>query len=95
MSYERMERRAAELEAEVAKWLSAAEHKDLIAAVQKQVEADREIAEASPMPDPAEAPKGVYCDDRCHAITLKYGGVKVGSRGEKKLKQSEAALHFR
>ena len=77
------------------KWLSAVDNKDLIADVEKQVEADREIAEASPMPDPAEAPKGVYCEDGCHPITLKYGGVKTSAKGEKKLKESEAALHFR
>ncbi|MBV8206629.1 MAG: thiamine pyrophosphate-dependent dehydrogenase E1 component subunit alpha [Acidobacteria bacterium] len=77
------------------KWLTPAQNRELIAEVERQVDEDRTLAEASPMPDPAQAPKGVYCDPGCHPITLKYGGVKPARRGGAKLKQSEAALHFR
>ena len=76
-------------------WLTPEQNEELIAGVDRQLEEDRAIAEASPMPDPAEAPKGVYCDEGCHPITLKYGGVKAKAAGEPKRKQSEAALHFR
>ena len=76
-------------------WLSAKENEDLIADVDHQIEADRQIAEASPMPDPAEAPKGVYCDEGCHPIALKYGGVKAKAAQAGKMKQSEATLHFK
>jgi len=76
------------------KWLSLADNRNLVAEVEKQVEQDRGIAEASPMPDPAEAAKGVYCDG-CHEIALKYGGVRPSAKGEKKLKESEATLHFK
>jgi hypothetical protein len=29
------------------------------------------------MPDPGEAPKGVYCEPGCHPVAPKYGGVKA------------------
>jgi TPP-dependent pyruvate/acetoin dehydrogenase alpha subunit len=76
-------------------WLTAKQNEELIASVDAQIDADRQIAEASPMPDPADAPKGVYCDEGCHPITKKYGGVKVKGAAGGKLKQSEAALHFK
>ena len=77
------------------KWLTPKQNEELITGVDRELEEDRAIAEASPMPDPAEALKGVYCDEGCHPITLKYGGVKVKSTGQRKRKESEAALHFR
>jgi len=76
-------------------WLTAKENAELIAGIDRQIEDDRQIAEASPMPDAAEAPKGVYCDEGCHPIALKYGGVKVKQAPTGKIKESEAALHFK
>jgi len=76
-------------------WLTTKQNEELIATVDEQIDEDRQIAEASPMPDPTDAPKGVYCDEGCHPITLKYGGVKVKAQQGRKLKQSEAALHFK
>jgi TPP-dependent pyruvate/acetoin dehydrogenase alpha subunit len=76
-------------------WLTAKANEELMAGVDRQIEEDRQIAEASPMPDPAEAPKGVYCDEGCHPIALKYGGVKVKAVPAGKMTQSEAALHFK
>jgi pyruvate dehydrogenase E1 component alpha subunit/2-oxoisovalerate dehydrogenase E1 component alpha subunit len=75
-------------------WITQQKRHEIIADVDRQVEADRQIAEASPMPDPAEAPKGVYCNG-CHEITLKYGGVKARGSRPGKRKESEAALHFK
>ena len=76
-------------------WLTPKQNEALIADVDRQIEEDRQIAEASPMPDPGDAPKGVYCDEGCHPITLKYGGVKVKQQSAGKIKQSAAALHFK
>lgn len=79
------------------KWLTAEENKKLIAEIEKQLEEDRNFAEASPMPKPEAAEGGVYCEAGCHAIQPKYGGVKVaaGKSGAGKPKETEAALHFK
>ena len=47
------------------------------------------------MPDPHTAAEGVYCEDGCHEIKPKYGMPKKSRRGEGKLKESEAAIHFK
>ncbi|MCI0353666.1 MAG: thiamine pyrophosphate-dependent dehydrogenase E1 component subunit alpha [Acidobacteria bacterium] len=78
------------------KWLTASENKKLIEGVEKELEADREAAVASPMPEPETAATGVYCQPGCHQIRLKYGPVKVTRRSEGvKPRQSEKALHFK
>ena len=79
------------------KWLTAEQNQKLIAEVEKQIEADREFAVASPMPQPEEAATGVYCEGDCHPIKPKYGKPKVksASAGGRKPKESEAAIHFK
>src|SRR5438445_1631857 len=77
------------------KWISAAENQRINDEIEKQVEKDREIAVASPMPKPEEAAIGVYCDG-CHAIKPKYGAPKIKKAAAgSKLKESEAAIHFK
>src|SRR5690242_4203775 len=56
----------------VKKWLSRAENEKLIAEVDAQLEADREFAVASPMPEPESAKGRPYCDPECHEIKPKY-----------------------
>src|SRR5215469_11298033 len=56
----------------VKKWLTRAEHEKLVAEVDAQLEADREFAVASPMPEPESAVGGAYCDPACHQIKPKY-----------------------
>src|SRR5205823_6294260 len=75
------------------KWLTPKQNQALIAAVEKEVEEDRSIAEASPLPNPEDAAKGVWCED-CHDIKPKYGTPKA-AKGSGKLKQSDAAIHFK
>jgi TPP-dependent pyruvate/acetoin dehydrogenase alpha subunit len=77
------------------KWLTAEENQKLIADVERQLEEDRNFAEASPMPKPEAAQGGVYCEGGCHEINLKYGAVKVRGRKEAKLEAVEAAGHLR
>jgi TPP-dependent pyruvate/acetoin dehydrogenase alpha subunit len=77
------------------KWLTAADNRELMAAVDQQLEADREVAVASPMPEPESAAGGVYCENGCHEIKPKYGipktrkGLAAGPRG------TEAAVHLK
>jgi TPP-dependent pyruvate/acetoin dehydrogenase alpha subunit len=79
------------------KWLTAEENKKLIAEIEKQLEEDRNFAEASPMPKPEAAEGGAYCEAGCHAIKPKYGGVKIAGKKSAagKPKETEAELHFK
>src|SRR5579864_5997528 len=79
----------------VKKWLTPAEHEKLLAGVDQQLEADRELAVASPMPEPESAAGGVYCEGGCHEIKPKYGtpktrkGTAIGPGG------TQAAVHLK
>jgi TPP-dependent pyruvate/acetoin dehydrogenase alpha subunit len=79
----------------VKKWLTSADNKQLIAAVENEIEVEREIAVSSPMPKPESALGGVYCEDGCHEVKPKYGMPKVQISKSGALKESEAALHFK
>jgi TPP-dependent pyruvate/acetoin dehydrogenase alpha subunit len=76
------------------KWLSAKENADLIAEVEKIIEAEREVAVNSPMPTPESAEGGVYCEPGCHEIKPKYGMPKV-KKGSSAYKATEAAVHLK
>jgi len=69
----------------VKKWLTREENEKLIAEVDRQLEADRDYAVASPMPSPESAAGGVYCDG-CHEIKPKYGMANTEPRSSAKIK---------
>lgn len=77
------------------KWLTAEQNQKLIEEVEKELEAEREFAVNSPMPEPHTAAEGVYCDESCHKIKPKYGMPKVHKPGAARLKETEAAIHFK
>jgi TPP-dependent pyruvate/acetoin dehydrogenase alpha subunit len=79
----------------VKKWLSPSENRELIAGVDQQLEADRDFAVASPMPEPESAVGGVYCDFDCHEIKPKYGAPKIKKGSAVGPKQIEAAIHLK
>jgi len=80
-------------------WLTADANRKLIDEVEQQLEADREAAVASPMPDPETdtSHQGVYCDATCHDIKPLYGTVKVATRksGLPARKPAGAAVHLK
>jgi TPP-dependent pyruvate/acetoin dehydrogenase alpha subunit len=78
----------------VEKWLTREENEKLIAGVEAQLEADREFAVASPMPEPESAAGGAYCEPGCHEIKPKYGMPKVRS-GKASSQRPEAAVHLK
>jgi TPP-dependent pyruvate/acetoin dehydrogenase alpha subunit len=76
------------------KWLSDKENAELIAAVDRIIEEEREIAVNSPMPTPESAEGGVYCEEGCHEIKPKYGMPKA-KKGTGAYKETEAAVHLK
>ena len=78
----------------VKKWLTQEENEKLIADVDRQLEADRDFAVASPMPEPESAAGGVYCDG-CHEIKPKYGMPKVQVNPAAKRSKTEVTVHLK
>ena len=76
------------------KWLSTKENEALIKDVEAVIEAEREVAVNSPMPEPQSAEGGVFCEDGCHEIKPKYGMPKV-KKGSVAYKETEAAVHLK
>lgn len=79
----------------VKKWLSRSENEKLIADVETQLEADREFALASPMPEPETAVGRPYCDPSCHEIKPKYATPKVRSGKATSVRNKEAVVHLK
>ena len=79
----------------VKKWLTRAEDEKLIASVDAQLEADRDFAVSSPMPEPESAIGRPYCDPSCHEIKPKYAVPKVKTLGGTSTRRSEGAVHLK
>src|SRR5437588_8850130 len=79
----------------IKKWLTPSENEELIADVDRELEADRDFAVASPMPEPESAAGGVYCENECHDIKPKYGMPKTKRGTARQLKRVEAAVHLK
>ncbi len=81
------------------RWLTAAENDKLIADIERELEAERAAAVASPMPDPEndKMHQGVYCDDLCHNIEPLYGPVTVTARSQAPAvrKSADSAVHLK
>src|SRR5215468_1635657 len=69
------------------KWLTNQENEKLIGAVESELEVQREIAVASPMPAPESAAGGAYCETPCHEIRPKYAMPKCRIKKSLSLKQ--------
>jgi TPP-dependent pyruvate/acetoin dehydrogenase alpha subunit len=77
------------------KWLTAAENQELIAGVERQLEAEREVAVNSPMPTPESAAGGVYCDAGCHEIKPRYAMPAARNAKSTGPTLREAAVHLK
>ena len=76
-------------------WLSAQQNENLIADVERELEADRDFAVASPMPEAESAAGGVYCDSSCHEIRPKYGVPRVRLTNSGMATRRETAVHLK
>jgi TPP-dependent pyruvate/acetoin dehydrogenase alpha subunit len=79
----------------VKKWLKPSENRELIAGVEQEIEQERDVAVASPMPKPESALGGVYCEDGCHDIKPKYAMPKARKSAASGLRHTEAAVHLK
>jgi TPP-dependent pyruvate/acetoin dehydrogenase alpha subunit len=77
------------------KWMTPVENEKLIADVDRELEADRNFAVASPMPEPESAAGGVYCEQGCHEIKAKYGTPKTTISTVARPKKAEPAVHLK
>jgi TPP-dependent pyruvate/acetoin dehydrogenase alpha subunit len=76
-------------------WMTAEEAKKIQADVDKLMEAERDFAEASPLPDPSEAGTDVYFDNAVE-IPVKYGEVRVKNANESaRLAEASATTHYK
>jgi TPP-dependent pyruvate/acetoin dehydrogenase alpha subunit len=78
----------------VKRWLPPEENEKLIADVDRELEADREFAVASPMPEPETAAGGTYCEG-CHEIKPKYGMPKVNTVKSAAIMHTAAPVHLK
>ena len=79
------------------KWLTPQQNQELIADVERELEADRDFAVASPMPEPETAAGGVYCEAGCHEVKPKYAipRVLVSKSASATQKKTEAEVHLK
>jgi pyruvate dehydrogenase E1 component alpha subunit/2-oxoisovalerate dehydrogenase E1 component alpha subunit len=81
------------------RWLTSAQNRRLIDDIERELEAEREAAAASPLPDPQtdQTHQGVYCDESCHAIKPLYGPVRAAVRDAavSASKSGETAVHLK
>jgi TPP-dependent pyruvate/acetoin dehydrogenase alpha subunit len=79
------------------KWLTPKQNEELIAGVERELEADRDFAVSAPMPEPDSAAGGVYCESGCHEVKPRYGVPKasVTKSVAKTLRSTEAAAHLK
>jgi TPP-dependent pyruvate/acetoin dehydrogenase alpha subunit len=77
------------------KWLTRAENEKLIAGVDAELEADRDFAVASPLPEPDTAAGGAYCEGGCHEIKPKYAVPRVRAGNAPAARRAEGAVHLK
>ncbi len=76
-------------------WMTAEQATQIRAEVDALMESERDFAEASPMPDPADAATDVYFDNAVD-IPLKYGEVRVKNANESaRLAEASATTHYK
>lgn len=75
-------------------WLTPKENEALIASTQKEIDEDRDLADASPYPEGSTAGDRVFCDNSV-AIPLLYGRPKVKKVEKKKVGAASDLAHFR
>jgi TPP-dependent pyruvate/acetoin dehydrogenase alpha subunit len=69
-------------------WLAREDNERMKAEVEAQITADRDFADASPMPDPTSTAQNVWCEGSCHEVKPKYA-VPEAREGRQSAKQAK------
>ncbi|HWC17386.1 MAG TPA: thiamine pyrophosphate-dependent dehydrogenase E1 component subunit alpha [Terriglobales bacterium] len=75
-------------------WLTEKANKELVEAIQNEIDSDREIADASPYPEGTTAGEGVFCDNSTE-IPFLYGGPKIKKVEKTQLAAASDVAHLR
>jgi TPP-dependent pyruvate/acetoin dehydrogenase alpha subunit len=75
-------------------WLTPKQDEELQKSVQRQIEEDREAADASPFPEGRTAAERVFCENSVK-IPFLYGEPKVKKVGKQKAAKGSDVTHFR
>jgi pyruvate dehydrogenase E1 component alpha subunit/2-oxoisovalerate dehydrogenase E1 component alpha subunit len=75
-------------------WLTDEENRGIIKSVHKQIDEDRDFADASPFPEGPSVAEGVFCDNGTE-IPFLYGKPKVKRIEKKKVGAASDVAHFR
>ncbi len=76
-------------------WLTEEESQKMQAEAEAMIEEERDIAEASPLPDPFDVEAGMYFDNTVE-ISVKYGEVQVQNANDNaKLAAASAVTHYK
>ena len=75
-------------------WLNEKENSALVTGVQRQIDEDRDFADASPYPEGPTAAERVFCDNSIH-IPFTYGEPQFKKTAKKKLDAASDVAHFR
>src|SRR5579859_530273 len=76
------------------RWLTAKQNAELIDSTQHEIDADRELADASPYPEGSTAGERVFCDNSTQ-IPFLYGEPKVKQTKKTKLVAASDVAHLR
>ncbi len=75
-------------------WLTREANESMKAEVEKQIEAERDFADASPMPDPATTPQNIWCEESCHEVKPRYAVPKPRKARESARQAKGEAVHL-
>ena len=75
-------------------WLTEKSNRELIDSAQREIDEDREIAEASPYPEGSTSAERVFCDNNIE-IPFVYGGPKIKKVQKDKLAAASDVAHLR
>jgi TPP-dependent pyruvate/acetoin dehydrogenase alpha subunit len=76
-------------------WLTRDDNARMKSEVEAQIAADRDFADASPMPDPATTPQNIWCEGSCHDVKPKYAVPKPREGRQSIDKYKEEAVHLK
>ncbi len=76
-------------------WLTSEAHARINSEVEAEIAAERDFAEASPMPAPATTPQNIWCEGSCHDVRPKYAIPKPREERQSGKQAKGEAVHLK